>query len=175
MAAIRRGAGLLAGRGDVPVALLALPLSQVGAVPVAIRRLRISGGQRPPLPASRPAPLPAASPASALELLGDRAAFDSKCGPWPPPVVILLDINMPQMGGFEFLEEIDRRLQRGELGSDSFTVTMHTSSSDPGDIDRARRHTVVMDYLMKPLSVEAVSRIAGLVAARIPQPSGELG
>jgi CheY-like chemotaxis protein len=113
-----------------------------------------------------------ADAASALELIGDRACFDSKCGPWPPPVVILLDINMPQMGGFDFLEEVDRRIQRGEIGSDSFAVTMHTSSSDPGDIDRARRHAVVMDFLMKPLSVEAVSRIAELAAARSPEPSG---
>ena len=110
---------------------------------------------------------------SALDLLGDRAEFESQCGPCPPPAVILLDINMPYIGGFEFLEELLGRIQRSEIRSDSLVVVMHTSSSDPGDIERARGYAVVLDYIMKPISVAALVGLSERLAAKTPQPSAE--
>lgn len=113
--------------------------------------------------------------ASALDLLSDRGAFESGCGPWPPPAVILLDINMPQMGGFAFLDELERRIQRGEIPGDSIVVTMHTSSNDLGDVERALGYRSVVDYLIKPLNVNALLRLEDLVAARSPRPARQPG
>lgn len=60
-----------------------------------------------------------------------------------PPVIVLLDINMPRQDGFEFLEEIriDPRL-KGTI------VFMLTSSSAPNDVARAYGHQVA-GYIVK--------------------------
>ena len=74
--------------------------------------------------------------------------------------VIFLDINMPRMNGFEFLEAaID------ELG-EAFThvvIVMLTTSLDPADRARAEQFSVVRDFINKPLTVDHVKRAAQLL------------
>ena len=75
--------------------------------------------------------------------------------------VILLDVNMPQMNGFEFLETAV-----AELG-DNFVngvVIMLTTSLNPEDKARALRFNVVRDCLDKPLRPENLSAIAEMLA-----------
>ena len=74
--------------------------------------------------------------------------------------VIFLDINMPRMNGFEFLEAA-----YAEFG-DSFAkvvVVMVTSSLDPQDLENANKYNVVKEYINKPISVEAVQNIGKLL------------
>ncbi len=72
---------------------------------------------------------------------------------------ILLDINMPRMNGFEFLDEATR------LFGDDFTVVivMLTSSMNPDDAERARTYDVVRDYIGKPLTGEHLERVVELI------------
>ena len=75
---------------------------------------------------------------------------------------ILLDINMPRMDGFEFLEAAS-----AELG-DEFTkivVIMLTTSLDPTDQERAASYSVVKDYLDKPLLQRHLEHIAEMLKA----------
>lgn len=75
--------------------------------------------------------------------------------------LILLDINMPSMSGFDFLEEVR------EMLGDEFTkpiIIMLTTSMDPKDIDRASRYQMVKDYCNKPLSEQNIEEFARLVA-----------
>lgn len=75
------------------------------------------------------------------------------------PDVILLDINMPKMDGFEFLEAVERI-----FGPDfCVVVVMLTTSLDPKDLDRAKRFQAVKDYLDKPLTVQKVQDLVALV------------
>ncbi len=68
------------------------------------------------------------------------------------PTVILLDINMPGMDGFQVL----RRL-RSDEATRSIPVVMVTTSDLPADIDRAYREGA-NSYYVKPSSVEELGK-----------------
>jgi CheY-like chemotaxis protein len=71
----------------------------------------------------------------------------------PKPVdLILLDINMPEMGGFEFL---DRFEMLPAPHRHTAVVVMLTSSPDPQDRARAQTYSVVRAYVVKPLDLDA--------------------
>ena len=69
---------------------------------------------------------------------------------------ILLDIRMPCMDGFEFLEAATEKL------GDNFVqaaVIMLTTSVSEEDMKRARSFSVVRDYIDKPLTTEHIEMI----------------
>jgi len=64
------------------------------------------------------------------------------------PDIIFLDIRMPVMDGFDFLDEF---LKLSDSALTKCAVVMLTSSSDHKDIDRALKYPVVKKFLAKPL------------------------
>lgn len=75
------------------------------------------------------------------------------------PDVIFLDVNMPIMDGWQFLEEYVKIKPR--VGK-QITIYMVTSSVDPVDVDRAKKFSEISDYLVKPIQPD---QIRELVAA----------
>ncbi|MER3318447.1 MAG: response regulator [Allomuricauda sp.] len=65
------------------------------------------------------------------------------------PDVILLDLTMPIMDGWQFLEQYLRF--RPRIGK-KVVIYVVSSSIDPGDMQRAKSISEVTDYIVKPLT-----------------------
>lgn len=73
--------------------------------------------------------------------------------------LILLDINMPGMNGFEFLGAYERE----HLEPRAPAVVMLTSSADPGDRRRAESFASVCGYVTKPLDTAEATALPTLL------------
>lgn len=91
----------------------------------------------------------------AQEVLDYFRAHDEQAAQLPD--LILLDLNMPVMDGWEFLDEF--ATFRVTLPKD-IRIYVLTSSIDEKDKERVRTYDFVAGYLTKPLTREI---IAGLV------------
>ncbi|MFD0977566.1 response regulator [Salinimicrobium gaetbulicola] len=72
----------------------------------------------------------------------------------PDPILVLLDINMPSMNGWDFLDRIT-----SEKCDKNVYVAMVTSSINSSDRKKAENYPQVIDYLEKPLSKEACEHL----------------
>lgn len=73
-----------------------------------------------------------------------------------PPSLILLDINMPGMNGFAFLDAYEKLPEAHRRNT---VVVMLSSSPADSDRQRALAHAVVKDYVVKPLTVPQARRL----------------
>ena len=74
------------------------------------------------------------------------------------PSVIFLDINMPAITGWEFLEIFN---EFSVSIKEQFVIYMLTSSIDARDKERAELNPLVQGFLSKPLSTQLISKVLG--------------
>ena len=72
------------------------------------------------------------------------------------PDIIFLDINMPIMDGFQFMEEYTKLKPR--VGK-KIVIYMISSSVNPVDINRAKAISEISDYLIKPIETGELGNI----------------
>jgi CheY-like chemotaxis protein len=91
----------------------------------------------------------------ASDCLMGRGAYRDRES-FPVPDVIILDLKLPRMNGFEFLSWLRHSIMR------AIPVVVFTASADPKDIELARALGVV-SYLVKPGGFERMSHCASAI------------
>jgi CheY-like chemotaxis protein len=76
------------------------------------------------------------------------------------PDIILLDINMPVMDGWEFLDEF---VLLQPLFGKKIILYVVSSSISPNDMDRAKAISAVTDYVIKPVTKEKFTEMMKVV------------
>ncbi|MEX0813902.1 MAG: response regulator [Chitinophagales bacterium] len=80
----------------------------------------------------------------ALQYIEENAKYPDKL-----PLLILLDVKMPEINGFQFLEHYKKIKQNIKK---DIKIIMLSSTIDPVDLNRARDNEHVFDILKKPLN-----------------------
>jgi len=67
------------------------------------------------------------------------------------PQLIFLDLNMPVMGGWEFLDSF---ATADYSDYNDTKVIILSSTIDPEDLEKSKKYSMVIDFLSKPISKE---------------------
>ncbi len=91
-----------------------------------------------------------------LEAISFLTTPDPSTGDFPKPDLIFLDINMPEMNGWEFLDAYDRLPEKQKA---NVVIMMLTTSLNPDDRTMAESNSTINGFHTKPLTREMLAEI----------------
>lgn len=74
-----------------------------------------------------------------------------------PPELVLLDINMPLMDGWRFLDNYLKMGYNLLFNATKFIVL--SSSIDPNDMDKSKEYPMVIDFISKPITKDILNNL----------------
>lgn|SRR5690606_28735926 len=93
-------------------------------------------------------------PFEAFEYIEQRGAV-------PEKTIIFLDIQMPLMSGFEFVEKFETQLSKS--CQKYFVINILSSSINEKDIIKAKSYSTINQFMSKPLTKEMVLSIVNSI------------
>jgi len=76
--------------------------------------------------------------------------------PLEEKTILFLDINMPTLSGWEFLDKFNKL---EEAIKNQFSIYMLSSSIDPSDIQRVKLNPYLIDFIEKPLDKTIIAEM----------------
>lgn len=89
---------------------------------------------------------------------GEEALEFLRSGDYTPDI-IFLDLSMPIMDGFVFLQQYEELLKNKSALKEKTKIIVLSSSINPEDIDRVSVNPYVYKYINKPLSSDYLNAI----------------
>ncbi len=76
------------------------------------------------------------------------------------PQLVFLDLNMPVMGGWEFLDEFNTTHYKHV---NTIKIVVLSSTVDPDDLEKANTYPMVLDFLPKPITTSMLEYVTSKV------------
>lgn len=73
------------------------------------------------------------------------------------PELVFLDLNMPVMGGWEFLDNFIET--RYNMFNTKTKIIVLSSTIDPQDIEKVKNYPIIIDFISKPVTKEMLEKL----------------
>lgn len=73
------------------------------------------------------------------------------------PELMFLDLNMPIMGGWEFLDNFTQ--EKYNRFNHTTKIIVLSSTIDPKDIEMVKKYPIIMDFISKPITKEMLEEL----------------
>ena len=96
----------------------------------------------------------------ALQYFDSLKQIDSNGEFKDQPQLIFLDLNMPVMGGWEFLDSFSTP---DYADYNKTKVIILSSTIDPEDLEKSKKYPMIIDFLSKPISKEMLEYVKTII------------
>ena len=100
--------------------------------------------------------------AAALEMIRE-----DQCEECNTPIIILLDLQMPVMSGYDFVEKFEKFHPNVQKNYMIIVLTVLSATNDPNHIHRILTHPVVNGVIEKPLTKVKLVRLLAQIRSNV--------